>query len=365
METSAATISIPFQYFEERNEYRRHAVERQFGNGAVYYISRYADMADPGTEVMATSEPFNVEALSSASLRAFVNLKRVNDIDKPNEFFSLVNQKLPNGGYYIGCVETIASRKRRILNKHHPVISYPYYFLDFIIKRVFPKLKPTRRIYSILTRGVNRTMSITETFGRLVACGFEVVDKEEIGYMTYFVCRKKQSPLYNGDASYGFIVGFKRIGKDGRVFKVYKLRTMHPYAEFLQDYVHQCYKLKEDGKFNHDFRITSWGRVLRRCWLDEQPMWINWLRGEMKLVGVRPLSQHYFNLYPEDFRKRRIQYKPGLFPPFYADLPRTFDEIIESERKYLDAYDRRPHRTDIRYVCVALFNIIFKRARSS
>lgn len=365
MATVTEAPAYPVHYFQERKEYRRHAVERAFGNGAINYISKFADMADPGTEVMATSEPFNVEAINGRSLRAFVNLKRVNDIDKPIEFFSLVNQKLPKGGYYIGCVETIASRRRRILHRYHPLLSYPFYFLDFIVKRVFPKWKPTRRIYSILTRGINKAMSATETLGRLAACGFEVIERREIGYMTYFVCRKKRVPLYNGDASYGFFVGFKRIGKNGRLFKVYKFRTMHPYAEFLQDYVHKINNLDENGKFNQDFRITSWGRVMRKLWLDEQAMWINFLRGDMKLVGVRPLSEHYFNLYPEEFRQRRIKYKPGLVPPFYVDLPKILDEIVASERRYLDAYDKHPWLTDVRYLFGAMYNIIVKRARSA
>jgi len=365
MEITAIQQTYPLHYFEERNEYRRYAVERSFGNGAIHFISRFADMADPGTEVMATSEPFNVEAMNARSLRAFVNLKRVNDIDKPNEFFSLVNQKLPKGGYYIGCVETIGSRRRRIMNKFRPVIAYPYYFLDFIVKRVFPKWKPTRRIYSILTRGINRAMSITETLGRLAAAGFEVVDRKEIGYMTYFVCRKKQVPFFNGNDSYGFLLGLERIGKKGRTIKVYKFRTMHPYAEYLQDHVHSQNNICSGGKFNNDFRITSWGRFMRKFWLDEQPMWINWLRGDMKLVGVRPLSEHYFGLYPEEFRQRRITYTPGLIPPYYVDLPETLEQIIESERRYLDAYDRHPWLTDVRYLRRALFNIFIKRARSA
>ena len=74
--------AYPIRYFEERKEYRRHAVEHSFGNEAMEYISEFADMADPCTEIMATSEPFNVESLQGKSLSVFINLKRVNDIDK-------------------------------------------------------------------------------------------------------------------------------------------------------------------------------------------------------------------------------------------------------------------------------------------
>ncbi|MEX2567706.1 MAG: hypothetical protein WD431_17295 [Cyclobacteriaceae bacterium] len=83
-----------------------------------------------------------------------------------------------------------------------------------------------------------------------------------------------------------------------------------------------------------------------------------------KIVGVRPLSQHYFDLYPEDLQKLRTRVKPGLVPPFYADMPQTFEEITESERQYLYAYLKNPILTDIRYFFKAFFNIFFKGARS-
>ena len=93
-------------------------------------------------------------------------------------------------------------------------------------------------------------------------------------------------------------------------------------------------------------------------------MILNMLKGEMKLIGVRPLSSHYFNLYTDELKEKRIRYKPGLIPPFYADMPTTLEEIMESEHKYLDAYEKSPFMTDLRYFTKAWYNILFKRARS-
>jgi lipopolysaccharide/colanic/teichoic acid biosynthesis glycosyltransferase len=93
-------------------------------------------------------------------------------------------------------------------------------------------------------------------------------------------------------------------------------------------------------------------------------MLINYFKGNMKLVGVRPLSKHYFELYNKDLQKRRIKYKPGLIPPFYADLPSDLDAIQASENRYLDSYDRHPVRTDFRYFWKSVFNILFKHVRS-
>jgi hypothetical protein len=125
------------------------------------------------------------------------------------------------------------------------------------------------------------------------------------------------------------------------------------------------HSLQTGGKFKHDFRITSWGAVFRRTWIDELPMFINLLRGEMKLVGVRPLSRQYFELYNEDVRDRRVKYKPGLIPPFYADLPADLEAIQKSELKYLDSFDKHPFITDFRYFWVSWWNIMFRNARSN
>jgi lipopolysaccharide/colanic/teichoic acid biosynthesis glycosyltransferase len=143
------------------------------------------------------------------------------------------------------------------------------------------------------------------------------------------------------------------------------MRTMHPYSEFIQDYIYKKEGLQEGGKFKKDFRVSTIGRFFRIFWIDELPMIINLLKRDIKIVGVRPLSEHYFNLYTKEHQQRRIKYRPGLIPPFYVDNPKTLEEIMDSERKYLDAFDKHPIRTDITYFFLALKNIIFKKYRST
>ena len=110
--------------------------------------------------------------------------------------------------------------------------------------------------------------------------------------------------------------------------------------------------------------MTGGGKVFRKLWIDELPQIINWWRGEVSLVGVRALSQHYFDLYPKDMQLLRIQFKPGLVPPYYADMPKSFEEILESERKYLQRKREKPLTTDIIYFYKAFYNIFFRHARS-
>lgn len=195
-----------------------------------------------------------------------------------------------------------------------------------------------------------------ELMGRLVYCGFEIV-----GFDDEVVRVRKVRDVAIEDClerRYGWIVKLRRVGKDGRRFNIYKLRTMYPYAEYLQKWMYEQYNLDEKGKIANDFRITPMGRWLRRCWIDELPNVWNLVRGEMKLVGVRPLSEHYYSLYREDVQMARIKYKTGLLPPYYADKPSTLEEIQESEMRYLEACDRDGvRRTDWQY----FWKIVFGR----
>ena len=140
---------------------------------------------------------------------------------------------------------------------------------------------------------------------------------------------------------------------------------MHPFSEYLQEYVFKKNNLQDGGKIKDDFRISPEGRFLRKFWLDELPMFYNFFKGEMKLIGVRPLSEHYFSLYTRELQMLRVKTKPGLIPPFYADMPVTLEEIIASEIKYLKSYQKRPFHTDFTYFFKSIYNILIKRKRSS
>jgi hypothetical protein len=72
--------------------------------------------------------------------------------------------------------------------------------------------------------------------------------------------------------------------------------------------------LQVGGKFKDDFRISKFGRFLRKIWLDELPMVWNLVRGDIKIVGVRPLSRHYFNLYSEELKDQANPIPSGLAP---------------------------------------------------
>jgi lipopolysaccharide/colanic/teichoic acid biosynthesis glycosyltransferase len=144
------------------------------------------------------------------------------------------------------------------------------------------------------------------------------------------------------------------------------MRTMHPFSEYLQTYIYDRNSLSSGGKFYKDIRVTTIGYFMRKYWIDELPMFFNLLSGEMKLVGVRPLSNQYFSLYSKELQEKRVKYKPGLLPPFYADMPQTLDEIQQSEMKYLVSCETKGvFVTDLKYLVLILKNILIKNARSA
>ena len=340
-------------------------IVEESGEEALQFIQNYTSLHDGSTHTISTRSRFNIDKIQAGKFENIVNLKRINDIRRINKFFESVNAKIPVGGVYIDNVETYVTRKNRILKKSFSPLNWIHYTIDVIVTRVFPKLPITKNIYFFLSRGQNRVLSKAETLGRLYSCGFEIVAENLIGDRLYFVSRKVKEPVLDQKPTYGPIIRLKRYGKGGKLFNVYKLRTMHAYSEYLQEYIYKQNDLQNGGKFKNDFRITTEGKLFRKFWLDEIPMFINLIKGNMKLVGVRPLSTHYFNLYSEELKQKRVENKPGLIPPFYADLPETLEEIMDSELRYLEAYDKNPVTTDIKYFFKAWQNILFRKARSN
>lgn len=129
-----------------------------------------------------------------------------------------------------------------------------------------------------------------------------------------FILIIKISYILNKDYSSIFFT-HKRIGKNGKEFKMYKFRTMVPNAEevlkeMLKDkkYLNEW---KEYHKFENDPRITKVGGIFRKLSLDELPQFINILKGDMSLIGPRPLIQEEV----DDYKKKKkilLSIKPGL-----------------------------------------------------
>ncbi|WP_246044060.1 sugar transferase [Ruegeria sediminis] len=93
-----------------------------------------------------------------------------------------------------------------------------------------------------------------------------------------------------------------RVGRHGRSFRCHKIRTMHPDAdrllrEHLRTHPLAAEEWARNRKLRHDPRVTPLGRILRRTSLDELPQILNVLRGEMSLVGPRPVTEDELGYY--------------------------------------------------------------------
>ena len=315
--------------------------------------------------LLSTDDMFNLEIIDDSSMDLILNLHKANDFRRLNVYFLTAHQKLVPGGYLMGKAYTIANQYDHYKHNYPRGLSNLFYTVVFIWGRVFPKLPLLKKFYFAVTKGRNRMISRAEVLGRLAFCGFKIVADDEQGQEFFFLARKVRHPSPNENPTYGPLVKLQRSGMGGRVIDVYKFRTMYPFSEFLQEYVYENCNLSDGGKFKDDFRVTGWGRFMRRNWLDELPMFYNWFRGEMQLVGVRPISRHYLELYEKDVRELRHTVKPGLLPPFYADMPSTLEEIMESERRYIQSYRRKPVRTQVRYFIKCVWNIVVRKRRSA
>lgn len=208
------------------------------------------------------------------------------------------------------------------------------------------------------------------------------LDKDHIGYLVYngFVINdfiKKNNNVYTvkltkkedlkslHKKSYSWLIKLPRTGKNGKRIYVYKLRTMQPYAEYIQDFVIEKNGLNDDGTIKDDFRITKFGKFARKYWLDELPMLINFVKGDLKLIGFRPLGDIMLQQYPKDYVEERNQYKPGLIPPYYIDRPDSFEGVIESEKRYIEMYKQKGFVADVIYFGRFLNALLFKGVRSS
>ena len=143
-----------------------------------------------------------------------------------------------------------------------------------------------------------------------------------------------------GPALYGHV----RVGKNGKMFKVYKFRSMRtdandrPLEEILTP--EQLKEWKRDFKITNDPRVTKIGKILRKTSLDELPQLLNILLGNMSLIGWRPiLTQELENYKPEE-QELLLKVKPGL-TGYWASHGRsntTYAERIKMELYY--AYKR-------------------------
>jgi len=133
----------------------------------------------------------------------------------------------------------------------------------------------------------------------------------------------------------------ERVGLNKRRFRLYKFRTMIADAEqklseveHLNEVSGPVFKIKDDP------RITAIGKFLRRTSIDELPQLFNVLKGDMSLVGPRPLPVRDYEGFDQDWQRRRFSVRPGITCLWQvngrSDLP--FEKWMQLDMQYIDEW---------------------------
>jgi lipopolysaccharide/colanic/teichoic acid biosynthesis glycosyltransferase len=169
-------------------------------------------------------------------------------------------------------------------------------------------------------KGVTR---ITRSDGEVFDCALIPV-KAEKGK------NKAASPIYSSI----------RVGKGGKTFKFYKIRSMCPGAEDMKAQLVEAGLNEADGpafKMKDDPRITKLGKFLRKTSIDELPQLFNILRGDMSVIGPRPPIPQEVEQYTEE-QMHRLDIKGGLLCLWQIQHNRnslTFDEWVQLDLEYI------------------------------
>ena len=131
----------------------------------------------------------------------------------------------------------------------------------------------------------------------------------------------------------------KRIGKNGKEIEIYKFRSMVPNAEELMKKFtpEQMKEFKENFKLEDDPRITKIGKFLRKTSLDELPQLINILKGELSIIGPRPIVKEELEKYRNN-KEKFLSVTPGLTGYWAANgrSNTTYEQRMEMELYYID-----------------------------
>ncbi len=130
-----------------------------------------------------------------------------------------------------------------------------------------------------------------------------------------------------------------RYGKDGKKFKMYKFRTMYENAQdMINDFTpEQMKEWKENFKLQDDPRITKVGKFLRKTSLDELPQIVNIIKGDLSIIGPRPVIEEELEKYGDN-KDKFLSVTPGLTGYWQANgrSSTTYEQRMEMELYYID-----------------------------
>ena len=159
----------------------------------------------------------------------------------------------------------------------------------------------------------------------------------------------------------GVFYKHKRVGMNGKELGIYKYRSMKRNADKLEDMLtpEQLEEYKREFKIENDPRITKIGNFLRKSSLDELPQLINIVKGELSVVGPRPIISDELLMYTDEEREKFLSVKPGLtgYWQAYARNDATY-ESGERQRMELYYVDNACVWLDIKIIFKTIFSVL-------
>lgn len=194
---------------------------------------------------------------------------------------------------------------------------------------VQPNIKEKVEVKKVLYKVVKRLIDI---LGGLVGCVLLVPITVAV-YIARKVLKEDDGPLFYEHLRYG---------KDGKKFRIYKFRSMCIDAdkrlkEYLEQNEEARIEFEENHKLKDDPRITKLGKFIRKTSIDELPQFINVLKGDMSLIGPRPIVDGEIEKYGEN-KDKFLSVRPGL-TGYWAANGRsdiTYEERMKMELYYVD-----------------------------
>ena len=226
--------------------------------------------------------------VNEGSFDCVTSIAALNDYVHLNKDLTKIHMLLNSRGVFIGYVETSEQYAQHVHSRHNYILAQFMILLSFVFGRVIPRLFGARQIIEKCGLVKHHGLTKCEALGRLRYCGFQIMRLREFGKRLYFLARKSSAPL-NGAPCEGMLIKIRKVGLKGNIIQCYKLRTMHSYANYLHDYILDNLEIDNNGKVVGDFRVPTWGKILRKLWLDEMPQLLNILKGELTFIGLRHL----------------------------------------------------------------------------
>jgi len=153
----------------------------------------------------------------------------------------------------------------------------------------------------------------------------------------------------------------QRVGRNGRIFTMYKFRSMYQDAEARKAALMEQNKMQGPlFKMNDEPRITRVGKFIRKTSLDELPQFFNILKGDMSLVGTRPPTLDEYKLYTSD-QKRRLSFRPGLTGLWQVSGRNEitdFNEVVKLDLRYIQEWSIY---LDVKIILKTILAVVFHK----